>query len=68
MKLFGVLLLAASVADAFHLALPAKRVTRGRVIVAAVNSWYDSGLRLTANGGVMDVKVVPADEERWGGV
>ena len=27
---------------------------------------YDSGKRLTANGGVMDMNVVPADEERYG--
>ena len=25
---------------------------------------YDSGKRLTANGGVMDMNVVPVDEER----
>ena len=38
----------------------------GRVDLTVI-SWYDSGKRLTANGGVMDTKEVPMDEERWGG-
>ena len=68
-RLIALLFATAVLTEAFHIA-PARphafpSRTRGIVSVA---SWYDSGTRLTPNGGSFDTTEVPADEERWGGV
>ena len=63
-----LLLATAWCTDASYTGLTARAGVNPRAnVVAGVTSWYDSGIRLTPNGGAMDTKVVPPDEERWGG-